>query len=147
MGKQKTACVSTLKTIFFLCQTFKSTESLILQIKSRNSILLALGESAHKSTQPSKIRDRSHECVFCFSGVFPPLSVCVWAMNTQHQGKYFYLHFNMSNSKQLGVHNCSGPVILSATEGRERECVRGMRDFVKRDRASEHVLEKESDRA
>lgn len=27
------------------------------------------------------------------------------------------------------------------------ECVRGMRDFVKRDRASEHVLEKESDRA
>lgn len=53
----------------------------------------------------------------------------------------------MSNSKQLGVHNCSGPVILNTTEGRERERVRGMRDFVKRDRASEHVLEKESDRA
>lgn len=75
-----------------------------------------------------------------FFSPLPPLSVCVWAMNTQHRGKYFYLHFKMSNSKQLGVRNRSALVILNIIE-RERECVRGMRDLVKRDRASEHVSE------
>lgn len=85
-------------------------------VSKTDSILLALGESLHKSTQPSKIKERSHKRVFCFWGVFSLLNLCVWAMNTQHQGKYFYLYFKMSKSKELGVHNHSALVIWNIIE-------------------------------
>ena len=53
----------------------------------------------------------------------------------------------MSNSKQLGVHNYSALVILNFIETGEKECDRGMKDLVKRDRASGLVFEKEGNRA
>lgn len=58
--------------VFQLLHYFLSPSNIqvIVGIRNRDSILLALGVSLHKSTQPSKIRECSHECVFCFCGVF-----------------------------------------------------------------------------
>lgn len=96
-------CISTFRLFFCLHETLMS-------------YVLRKAVSLHKPNQLSKIRQCYHECIFFFSllFIFPkPLSPCIWAMNTRHQGEYFYLHFRMSNSKQLGVRNCSAPVIPS----------------------------------
>lgn len=70
-------------------QVHRVIHALYQKHRSRDSILLALGEGLHKSSQPSKIREYSDECVFCFFGgvFFLPLSLCIWSMNTEHQGK------------------------------------------------------------
>lgn len=66
----------------------------------------------------------------------PFLNLCVSAMSTQLHRKYFYLHFKMPNSKQLGLCNHSALVTLNIIE---RESWRAMRDSVKRDRTSERA--------
>lgn len=150
LGKTKEIRVfSAFKFCFCLCQIFKSAESLIFCIKNRHTPFFLFWERVCTNQLNHPRSENVHMNVYSvFQLFFPPLNLCVWAMNTQHQGKYFYLHFKMSNPKQLGVHNRSALVILNIIEKwRERECLREMRDLVKRDRASEHMLEKETDRA
>lgn len=61
---------------------------------------------------------------------FSLLNFCVWAINTQHQEKYFYLYFKCQSQR-----NRSALVIWNIIE---RELCQ--RDLVKGDRAFEHVL-------
>lgn len=67
--------------------------------------------SLHKWNQPSKISQCSHECVVCSPCCLFPHTFNLLHMGNEHS--YFYLDFKMSNSKRLGVRNCSAPVILS----------------------------------
>lgn len=126
LGEQSECACYSSQTIFFLCQAFViQVHRVVFSIRNRDSILLALGLSSHKSTQPSKRMFTWGHILFFHSFLsfssftpFPILSLCVWGVNTQHQGKHFYLHFKMSNSKQSGVHNHSALVTLNITERR-----------------------------
>lgn len=93
---QGSECGLAFTLFFFVCQTVESNKSLRIMKPH-----CCCWESLHRSAPPSQITGRSHACVLCFSGVFfPPLSLSVGAMNTQHQERCFYLHFKMSNSKR-----------------------------------------------
>lgn len=104
-------CISTFKLIFCLHQIFTSR---MLGEKETSSLLFGEWVCTNQISCPTSDSVNMNAYFVLPAVYFPkPLSYCIWAMNTQHQGEYFYLHFKMSKSKQLGVPNCSAPVILS----------------------------------
>lgn len=85
-------------------------------------------------------------CILFF-GCFSPFECLRMGYEYSASGKILLSPLQYVKLKAIGGTQLFRPSNTERHRGRERECVRGMRDFVKRDRASEHVLEKESDRA
>lgn len=111
MALKECVCFSTFRPFFYRHQTFMSC-----MLLERETSSLLFGEWVCTNQISCPRSDSVHmNAYFVLPAVyFPkPLSYCIWAMNARHQGEYFYLHFRMSNSKQLGVRSCSAPVILS----------------------------------
>lgn len=100
-----------LSVFFHLHQTVS-----LCMLLERETSFLVFGEWICTNQISCPRSDSVHvNAYFVLPAVSFPISLnyCIWAVNTWHQGEYFYLHFKMPNSKQLGVHNCSAPVILS----------------------------------
>lgn len=102
-------------SVLFWCEISKIIQCEIIQvmyvIRKGDFSPLVWGVSLHKSNQPSKISQCLHECIVCSPCYLFPHTFDLLHMGHEHS--YFYLHFKMSKSKQLGVRNCSAPVILS----------------------------------
>lgn len=96
-------------------QVHRVIHALYQKHRSRDSILLALGESLHKSSQPSKIREHSDECVFCFlGGVFFTFESMHMIYEYWASGKNTFISSSKCQTqKQLGLHRRSALVILN----------------------------------
>lgn len=116
--KQRDYMRYNIQTVFCLCQTFKSFESLICSITNRFSTSL-FGKEFERINAAVQVQS-VHMNVYSVLFFWLLLNLCVWTMNTQHQGDHFYLILRTSKSKELGVHNHSALVMWNIIE-RERE--------------------------